>query len=321
MIARLVDPAVQRRLRPPRPDAMRLSHVEAPAWKWAEGSSVAAAAEQAGLDEAAFVCTILAESRLNVGVILDKGDFDEEDVRALTRHDAHMASSDGIFVGRYAHPRGWGSFARYLGRHVRELGDLSWVDAVRHLSTAAADRFGLADRGRLAPGAAADVAVVPPRRRRRPRHVRRAARRRRGHGARARERRPGAPGRRAHGRNAGPRPQAGHHVALPSARESHRCPAGRPRAVRRRVALRPVRTATARADLAPVPDRARSRAPLLLRRVSSATRSLAATADRSRSIASATATPTRPRSCCSSATGRRSSGSRTRVRRARSSRR
>ena len=162
VIARLVDPAVQRRLRPPRPDAMRLSHVEAPAWKWAEGSSVAAAAEQAGLDEAAFVCTILAESRLNVGVILDKGDFDEEDVRALTRHDAHMASSDGIFVGRYAHPRGWGSFARYLGRHVRELGDLSWVDAVRHLSTAAADRFGLADRGRLTPGAAADVAVFRP---------------------------------------------------------------------------------------------------------------------------------------------------------------
>ena len=98
------------------------------------------------------MCTILAESRLNVGVILDKGDFDEEDVRALTRHEAHMASSDGIFVGRYAHPRGWGSFARYLGRHVRELGDLSWVDAVRHLSTAAADRFGLADRGRLARG-------------------------------------------------------------------------------------------------------------------------------------------------------------------------
>jgi N-acyl-D-amino-acid deacylase len=162
VIARLVDRAVQRRLRPPRPDAMRLSHIEAPAWKWAEGSSVAAAAEQAGLDEAAFVCTILAESRLNVGVILDKGDFDEDDVRALTRHEVHMASSDGIFVGRYVHPRGWGSFARYLRRHVREFGDLSWVDAVRHLSTAAADRFGLGDRGRLRPEAAADVAVFRP---------------------------------------------------------------------------------------------------------------------------------------------------------------
>jgi N-acyl-D-amino-acid deacylase len=162
VIARLVDPAVVRRLRMPWPEAMRLSHVEAPAWKWAEGSSVAAAAEQAGVDEAAFVCTILAESRLNVGVILGRDDFDEEDVRALTRHDAHMASSDGIFVGRYAHPRGWGSFARYLGHHARELGDLSWVDAVRHLSTAAADRFGLADRGRLVPGAAADVAVFRP---------------------------------------------------------------------------------------------------------------------------------------------------------------
>jgi N-acyl-D-amino-acid deacylase len=143
-------------------DAMRLTHVGAPAWQWAEGSTVAAAAQQAGLDEAAFVCTILAESRLDVGVILGRDDFDEEDVRALTRHEAFMASSDGIVVGRYAHPRGWGSFARYLGRHVRELGDLSWVEAVRHLSTAAADRFGLTDRGRLEPGAAADVAVFRP---------------------------------------------------------------------------------------------------------------------------------------------------------------
>jgi N-acyl-D-amino-acid deacylase len=143
-------------------DAMRLTHVGASSWQWAEGSTVAAAAQETGLDEPAFVCTILAESRLDVGVILGRGDFDEEDVRALTRHEAHMASSDGIFVGRYAHPRGWGSFARYLGRHVRELGDLSWVDAVRHLSTAAADRFGLTDRGRLTPGAAADVAVFRP---------------------------------------------------------------------------------------------------------------------------------------------------------------
>jgi N-acyl-D-amino-acid deacylase len=143
-------------------EAMRLTHVGAPAWQWAEGSTVAAAAEQSGLEQAAFVCTILAESRLDVGVILGRDGFDEEDVSALTRHEAHMASSDGIFVGRYAHPRGWGSFARYLGRHVRELGDLSWVDAVRHLSTAAADRFGLTDRGRLTPGAGADVAVFRP---------------------------------------------------------------------------------------------------------------------------------------------------------------
>jgi N-acyl-D-amino-acid deacylase len=159
VIARLAD--VQR-LELSGLDAMRLTHVGALTWKWAEGSTIAAAAKQSGLDEAAFVCTILAESRLDVGVILGREDFDEEDVRALTRHDAFMASSDGIFVGRYPHPRGWGSFARYLGRHARELGDLTWVDAVRHLSTAAADRFGLADRGRLVPGAGADAAVFRP---------------------------------------------------------------------------------------------------------------------------------------------------------------
>jgi N-acyl-D-amino-acid deacylase len=168
VINRLLDGGVQRRLkdefssRRPKLEAMRLSLVDAPAWAWTEGMSVAAAASNAGLDEAAFVSTILAETRLNVGVVLGRDDFSEDDMRALTKHHAHMASSDGIFVGRYPHPRGWGSFARYLRRHVRELGDLDWVAAVRHLSTAAADRFGLGDRGRLSPGSAADVAVFRP---------------------------------------------------------------------------------------------------------------------------------------------------------------
>jgi hypothetical protein len=40
-----------------------------------------------------------------------------------------MAGSDAVYQGGHPHPRGWGAFARLLGRHVRELGDWTWEQA------------------------------------------------------------------------------------------------------------------------------------------------------------------------------------------------
>lgn len=80
----------------------------------------------------------------------------------LLRHPAQVGGSDGIYVGRHPHPRGWGAFARLLGRHVRELGDWTWAEAAVHLAGRTAARFQLADRGRLVRGLAADVVVVDP---------------------------------------------------------------------------------------------------------------------------------------------------------------
>jgi N-acyl-D-amino-acid deacylase len=86
----------------------------------------------------------------------------EEDVRQLLRRPSHMASSDAIFLGHHPHPRGWGAFARLLGRHVRDLGDWTWGEAAYHLSGHAARRFGLSGRGMVAPGQVADLAVIDP---------------------------------------------------------------------------------------------------------------------------------------------------------------
>ena len=91
-----------------------------PDWRWAEGLTVAEAAEQAGLDPGDFVCEILAASDMAVGIVgFRPGERTEADVRAILRHPAHMAGSDGIFCGGFPHPRGWGAFARYLGYHTR----------------------------------------------------------------------------------------------------------------------------------------------------------------------------------------------------------
>jgi N-acyl-D-amino-acid deacylase len=83
-------------------------------------------------------------------------------MRALLRHPAHMGGSDGIYRGGHPHPRGWGTFARLLGRHVRDLGDWTWEQAALHLAGHPARRFRLHGRGLLLPGYAADVVVVDP---------------------------------------------------------------------------------------------------------------------------------------------------------------
>lgn len=170
-VERLHDTAVRKRLRsewfageiPYALDSVAIGMVANPDWRWAEGLTVAAAAQQAGREPGDFVCEILAASGMAVGIIAFRpGERTEADVRAILRHPAHMAGSDGIFCGGFPHPRGWGAFARYLGYHTRELGDYSWPEAVTHLSTHAARRFRLTDRGLIRPGFVADIAVLDP---------------------------------------------------------------------------------------------------------------------------------------------------------------
>lgn len=169
-LERLDDPAVRARLHSEwftgplhyPLDSTRIAMTGHPSWQWAEGHTVTEAARQAGLTPGEFVRQILLACEMAVGVVGFGGDRTEEDVRAILRHSAHMAGSDGIFSGGYPHPRGWGAFARYLARHTRELGDYTWAEAVTHLSSHAARRFRLADRGLIRPGFAADLAVIDP---------------------------------------------------------------------------------------------------------------------------------------------------------------
>ncbi len=170
-VARLGDAATRARLNAewfakgtPYPlDTTTIAMVTHPDWQWAEGLTVVAAAETAKLAPGDFVCEILRASGMMVGIVgYRAGERSEEDFRAILRHPAHMAGSDGIFCGGFPHPRGWGAFARYLGYHTRQLGDYDWSTAVTHLSTHAARRYRLFDRGLIRPNYAADIAVFDP---------------------------------------------------------------------------------------------------------------------------------------------------------------
>ena len=61
-----------------------------------------------------------------------------------------------------AHPRTYGTFTRILGHYVRGEQLLPLEEAVRKMTSQAATRVGLLDRGVLRPGFFADITVFDP---------------------------------------------------------------------------------------------------------------------------------------------------------------
>ncbi len=133
--------------------------------RWLEGMTLEGASARAGKSLTDLVCDLLLDEELAPLLILPwPGSPAEQELRlrqTLT-HPRQMVASDGIFQGRRAHPRAWGTYPRILGRHVREARWLSLEDAVRRMSSFPASRFGLRDRGLVRPGLAADLVVFDP---------------------------------------------------------------------------------------------------------------------------------------------------------------
>lgn len=105
------------------------------------------------------VIRLLEES--NRGAILRFGA--EADLVAILKGPATSVACDcGAVVDGAAHPRYYGTFPRVLGRYVREQQHLTWEDAIRKMTGLPAATIGLTDRGLIAPGMFADVAVFDP---------------------------------------------------------------------------------------------------------------------------------------------------------------
>jgi dihydroorotase len=85
-------------------------------------------------------------------------------------HPLVMIASDGIpFLKGGEHPRGAGTFARVLGRYVRERRVITLMEAVRKMALAPAKRLEsfvpqMRRKGRIRPGADADITVFDPER-------------------------------------------------------------------------------------------------------------------------------------------------------------
>ncbi|HEY2017199.1 MAG TPA: amidohydrolase family protein [Bryobacteraceae bacterium] len=86
----------------------------------------------------------------------------EEVVRTAMSNPLVMIASDGIMEEGKGHPRAAGTYARVLGRYVREQHVMSLMDALRKMTVMPADRLGMKSKGRLAVGADADITVFDP---------------------------------------------------------------------------------------------------------------------------------------------------------------
>ena len=184
MIARLKDPTQRERIKDEMMDpnapgwenqwygaggssGVMLSSVLDPKLRKYEGLTFTEIGKQTGKDPRDAVMDLVIADHGNSHVITNI--MSEDDVQAALRHplvsvgsDSPAQAEDGPLSESKSHPRAWGTFARILGKYVRDEHVLRLEDAVRKMTSQPATRVHLTDRGILRPGLAADVTVFDP---------------------------------------------------------------------------------------------------------------------------------------------------------------
>jgi N-acyl-D-aspartate/D-glutamate deacylase len=131
------------------------------------GQSIADIAARRRCDPVDALCDILVADRGATRGLVTA--MHENDVRAFVGCPWVLVGSDGRAIGPggplardLPHPRFYGTFARILGHYARDLGLLTLPQAIHKMAGGPARALGLADRGVLRTGAAADITVFDP---------------------------------------------------------------------------------------------------------------------------------------------------------------
>jgi dihydroorotase/N-acyl-D-amino-acid deacylase len=178
LVARLQDPATRARVRADFPkdnpdwsdqpgSRILITKVLNTALKGYEGKTVAEIARTEGKDPLDVLMDTVIADRANTGRVTFS--MNEGDVRAALAHplvsigtDSGAKAEDGIYSAEKSHPRAWGSAPRILGHYVRDEKLVTLEEAIRKMTSLPASRMGLADRGILRPGMAADITAFDP---------------------------------------------------------------------------------------------------------------------------------------------------------------
>jgi N-acyl-D-amino-acid deacylase len=73
--------------------------------------------------------------------------------------DSPSQAPEGVFLKSSTHPRAYGTFARFLGKYVRDEGLMPLQEAVRRITTLPASTLKIKERAALRPGYYADLAI------------------------------------------------------------------------------------------------------------------------------------------------------------------
>ena len=126
-----------------------------------EGRSIEEIARETAKDPLDCLLDLGLEENLATGFIAQLMNNDERAVARLLREpEAHIALSDAGAHLTFLCDAGFG--LHLIGHWSRDLGVLTLEEAVRRLTSQPARIFGIADRGRLAPGLAADLILFDP---------------------------------------------------------------------------------------------------------------------------------------------------------------
>ncbi len=131
------------------------------------GKTLAEVAKLRGKTPEETIVDLVIEDGSRVGTIYFL--MSEENLRKEVRlpwvsfcSDEGSLAPEGVFLKSNPHPRAYGSFARVLGRYVREQKVISIEQAVRKLSALPAENLKLDRRGKLKEGYFADIVIFDP---------------------------------------------------------------------------------------------------------------------------------------------------------------
>jgi N-acyl-D-amino-acid deacylase len=138
-------------------DHVRLGAFQTPDLLRWEGRTLGAVIADRGGDPVDVLCDLLVAEDLRLNQVTP-GPWSET-LGHFVRHPVGMIGTDSTFIGARPSPRTYGSFPRVLGQFVREQALLTLEDAVRSMTSAAAERLGLRERGLIRDGFVADLVV------------------------------------------------------------------------------------------------------------------------------------------------------------------
>jgi N-acyl-D-amino-acid deacylase len=148
-------------------DRILLVEFKSEALKPLTGKTLAEVARMRGKSPEETIMDLVLEDRSRIGTIYFM--MSDENLKRQIglpwvsfASDAGSIAAEGVFLKSSAHPRAYGSFARLLGKYVRDEQALSLQEAIRKLAALPASNLGLARRGILKPGNFADVVIFDP---------------------------------------------------------------------------------------------------------------------------------------------------------------
>jgi len=154
-------------LMPGTPDGILLVSFKSEALKPLTGKTLAEVAAMRGTTPENTIMDLIVEDGSRIGTVYFT---QSEDVvrKAVAlpwvsfNSDAASLAPEGLFLESNPHPRAYGSFARVLGKYVREEKVITLQDAIRKLAALPAQNLRIDRRGELKQGFYADVVVFDP---------------------------------------------------------------------------------------------------------------------------------------------------------------